>query len=108
MLVDLQGADLGVQQMRLRIESCGGARRGTRGRGSTRLSVFVLWCKKDQRADLDTFARRRLGRTRRVLERSVGGEPRPAIVLGVVALEQHHFARLQVPEVIPAVSGVVG
>src|SRR5712691_5207506 len=55
--------------------------RGTRRSGSAPLSVFLLRRKEDQRTDLNTFARRRIGRTRRVVERGVGGEPRPAIVL---------------------------
>jgi hypothetical protein len=66
------------------------------------------WRKEDERPDLDTFARRRIGRTRRVVESSMGGEPRPAIFLRVVALKKHHFVRLQVREVIPVVIGIVG
>src|SRR5437867_12847464 len=46
-----------------RRESC-----GTTRTGSTLLSVFLLRRKEDQRSNLDTFTRRRLGRTGRVLE----------------------------------------
>src|SRR5438067_975416 len=50
---------------------------GTRRTGSPLLSVFLLRRKEDQRADLNTLARRGIGRTRRVRERRMGGEPRP-------------------------------
>src|SRR5712692_10570904 len=87
----------------LRRERC-----GTRHTGSPLLNVFLLRRKEDQRADLNTLARRGIGRTRRIRERRMGGEPRPAIGFGVVALEQDDFAGLQVREVIPAVLGVIG
>src|SRR2546425_5026880 len=90
------------------VESLRGENRGTLRRNSDLLSVFFLRRKEDERTDLDTFARRCIGRTRRVVESGMGGEPRPAVLLRVVALEQHRLVRLQVREVIPAVIGIVG
>src|SRR5712692_11915586 len=86
-----------------RRESC-----GTRRTGSNLLSVFLLRRKEDQCTDLNTFTRRGVGRTCRVRECGMGREPRPAVVLGVVALEQDDFAGLEVREVIPTVIRVVG
>src|SRR3989442_15549822 len=63
------------------VESLRGENRGTLRRNSDLLSVFFLRRKEDERTDLDTFARRCIGRTRRVVESGMGGEPRPAVLL---------------------------
>src|SRR3954470_9735042 len=59
-----------------------------------------------KRSQLDTFARKDVGRCGRILKRGVGCEARPAIRRGVEAFKQERLIRPHVRHVEPAMCGI--
>ncbi len=57
-------------------------------------SVSGAGREEHQGADLDAFARRRIGRRRRIFERRVEGQPRAAVIRAVMHPDQEHLVGL--------------
>src|ERR1700735_1750713 len=62
---------------------------------------------ENQRAHLDTLARRRVGRAVWIFERGVRSKSRAAVVLRVVAFQQNRLVRRHPRKVVPAMLRVV-
>src|SRR5271156_1841316 len=63
---------------------------------------------KHQRSELDTFTRRRVRRTGRIIECRMSGKARPSVFFRIEALDQQRLIAAHLRKVVPAMSSSVG